>query len=401
MKSTARAHLLATTLLMGAASLATPASAQDQSAGSATAPQTMPGANAQGEVGMTTSDAAPTTENSQGDVVVTGSLIKNPALVASSPVTVIGQEEIQLRQTNTAEQILRDLPGVVPSTGSAVNNGNGGASYVDLRGLGSFRNVVLLDGNRIAPSGLVGRVDLNNIPLALVERADVLTGGAATTYGADAVAGVINFITRSDFSGVDAQVSNQITGRGDGKYFRGDLTIGANFDDGRGNAVFSVGYQQADPVYQGSRDFSNFSIDSITGAAGGSGTTAPSRFTGGGSGTRSIIPETGALSAAGVYTPFNFNPYNIFFTPFERYNMYGAGHYDVSDTVTLYSRGLFSKNKVSTMRAPGGLFGDALTINYNNPHLAAAARPQLCNATELTRPQCTIPAKATSRGARH
>jgi iron complex outermembrane receptor protein len=396
MKSTARARLLATTLLMGAAALATPAFAQDQSAGGTTTPQTTtPGANDQGEVGMTTSNAAPTSENSSGDVIVTGSLIKNPALVASSPVTVVGQEEIQLRQTNTAEQILRDLPGVVPSTGSAVNNGNGGASFVDLRGLGSFRNVVLLDGNRIAPSGLVGRVDLNNIPLALVERADVLTGGAATTYGADAVSGVINFITRSDFAGVDAQVSNQITGRGDGHYFRGDLTIGANFDDGRGNAVFSVGYQQADPVYQGSRDYSSFSIDSITGAAGGSGTTVPSRFTGGGSGTRSIVPETGALSAAGVFTPFNFNPYNIFFTPFERFNMYGAGHYDVSDSLTLYSRGLFSKNKVSTVLAPAGLFGEAVTINYNNPFLPAAARSQFCTANALTAAQCTAAANAT------
>jgi len=173
MKSAARTHLLATTLLMGAASLATPAFAQVQGdtsgirAGGATAtPATTPGANAQGEVGMTTSEAAPTTENSQGDIVVTGSLIKNPALIASSPVQVIGQEEIQLRQSNTAEDILRTLPDAVPSIGSAVNNGNGGASYVDLRGLGSFRNVVLMDGNRIAPSGLAGRVDLNNIPLA-------------------------------------------------------------------------------------------------------------------------------------------------------------------------------------------------------------------------------------------
>ena len=78
---------------------------------------------------------------------------------------------------------------------------------------------------------------MNNIPLALVDRVDVLTGGASSTYGADAVAGVVNFITRSDFAGMELSVSDQITQRGDGNYLRGDLTIGANFDDGRGNAV--------------------------------------------------------------------------------------------------------------------------------------------------------------------
>jgi outer membrane receptor protein involved in Fe transport len=399
MTSVVRARLLASTLLVGAATFAAPAMAQvagDNSgirAGGATATeQTTPGANAQGEVGMTTSEAAPTTENSQGDIVVTGSLIKNPALIASAPVQVIGQEEIKLRQSNTAEEILRTLPGAVPSIGSAVNNGNGGASYADLRGLGSFRNVVLLDGNRIAPSGLLGRVDLNNIPLALVERVDSLTGGAATTYGADAVAGVLNFITRSDFAGLDASVSNQITERGDGNYVRADITVGANFDDGRGNAVFSIGYQQSDPVYQGERDYSIQNYDSFSGAASGSGTTTPSVFSLGG--RRQINPATGALST--TVTPFNFNPYNIFQTPFERFNMYGAGHYDVSDSIQVYTRGLFSKNTVDTIIAPSGVFNSSVVIPLSNPYLPAAARTQFCAAANITVAQCAAAALATS-----
>jgi iron complex outermembrane recepter protein len=126
-------------------------------------------------------------ESDDGTIVVTGSLITNPNLERSTPVNVTTSEEVELRQTNVAEQLLREIPGVVPSVGSAVNNGNGGSSFVDLRGLGTFRNIVLLDGVRIAPSGLVGLVDLNNIPLALIERTEVLTGGASTTYGADAV----------------------------------------------------------------------------------------------------------------------------------------------------------------------------------------------------------------------
>jgi len=393
-----RMRLLASTLLVGASALPLSAFAQTTEsggirAGGATATQaTTPGANAQGEVGMTSSEAAPVQENSQGDIVVTGSLIKNPALIASAPVQVIGQEEIQLRQSNTAEEILRNLPGAVPSIGSAVNNGNGGASFVDLRGLGSFRNVVLLDGNRIAPSGLVGRVDLNNIPLALIERTDVLTGGAATTYGADAVSGVVNFITRSDFSGIDASVSNQITERGDGAYTRADITIGSNFDDGRGNVVFSVGYQKADPVYQGDRDYSINNVDSFSGALSGSGTTTPSVFTLGG--RRQINPTTGALQTPVV--PFNFNPYNIFQTPFKRYNMYGAGHYELSDSVEIYTRGLFSKNTVDTIIAPSGVFNSSVVIPLSNPYLPAAARSQFCAAANITVAQCAAAATATS-----
>ena len=143
-----------------------------------------------------TEDEAPGTE-----IVVTGSLIQNPNLEQSTPVNTTTADEIDLLQSNVAEEVLRELPGVVPSIGSSVNNGNGGASFVDLRGLGSTRNIVLLDGQRIAPSGLAGRVDLNNIPLALVERVDALTGAAVTTYGADAITGVVNFLTKKDFAG--------------------------------------------------------------------------------------------------------------------------------------------------------------------------------------------------------
>ena len=107
-----------------------------------------------------------TTSNSE--IVVTGTLIRNPNLEQSTPVNVIGAEEIDYQQANVAEELLRELPGVTPSIGSAVNNGNGGASFVNLRNLGSNRNVVLIDGVRLAPAELNGRFDLNNIPLALI-----------------------------------------------------------------------------------------------------------------------------------------------------------------------------------------------------------------------------------------
>jgi iron complex outermembrane receptor protein len=205
------------------------------------------------------------------EVVVTGTLIRNPNLTSSSPVNVIGQEELTLRQSNVAEEVLRSLPGVVPSIGSSVNNGNGGSSFVDLRGLGPQRNLVLLNGSRLVPADFNGQVNLNVIPLALLERVDVLTGGATTTYGADAVSGVVNFITRKDFSGVELNASEQITERGDGNVFRADLTMGANLEDGRGNVTVSLGYQKAKPVYQGDRDISIFQVDSVSGDQAGSG----------------------------------------------------------------------------------------------------------------------------------
>ena len=350
---------------------------------------------------------AQTAESTDDDaIVVTGTLIRNPNLVASAPVNTVGGEEIALRQRNTAEEVLRDLPGATPSIGSAVNNGNGGAAFADLRGLGNFRNVVLLDGQRVVPSSFIGRVDLNNIPLALVERVDTLTGGAAVTYGADAVSGVINFITRQDFAGLELAASQQITERGDGNVFRVDLTIGANFDDGRGNATLSLGYQEADPVYQGAREFSLVGYTS-TGpafAAGGSGTTVPARFTRPGLGQNTIVPATGFTRPFVTSDSFNFNPYNIFQTPFQRFNIYGAARYEVTDGIEVYTRGIFSRNTVRTIVAPSGIFGQLALIPVSSPFLPAGARAQFCASNDfdfntagvqtLTPAECTAAAAA-------
>jgi len=384
-------------------------------------------------------------EEPAGEIVVTGSLIQNPNLVQSTPVNATTADEIDLLQSNVAEEVLRELPGVVPSIGSAVNNGNGGASYVDLRGLGSIRNIVLIDGQRIAPSGLAGRVDLNNIPLALVERVDALTGAAVTTYGADAITGVVNFVTRKDFAGVEIAAATQLTEKGDGHTVRIDATIGGNFDDGRGNAVLSVGYQQADPIYQGARDFSNVQISSYSGGAAGSGTSVPSRF----AGTRPLVggvpnttPESvlvgfGAPTAAfplgepiyaanpggaangglrqvnaagagvGTFATFNFNPFNVFQTPFKRFNLFAQGNYEISDAVEVYTRGMFSKNTVDTIIAPSGSFGGTVPINLNNPYLPATLRNQFCAFDVNPRPdiytprftpgECALAATATGR----
>lgn len=326
---------------------------------------------------------ATATEGSE--IVVTGSLINNPNLERAAPVNITTSDEIELLQSTNAETILRDIPGIVPSIGSAVNNGNGGASFVNLRGLGSNRNIVIIDGVRLVPAELNGRFDLNNIPVALVESVQVLTGGASTTYGADAISGVVNFVTKQDFAGAELQIQDSITEEGDGNRFRVDATIGANFDDGRGNAVFSIGYQETDPVYQGARGFSTFNVDSFTGRSGGSGTTVPSRFTGvnplavdNGGGTRQITADGSAFRTTAAFDSFNFNPFNIFQTPFQRFNIYGAARYEISDAIEVYTRGLFSKNTVSTIIAPSGSFGISTQVNLSNPFLTAAQRNAFC-----------------------
>ncbi|BBD01280.1 MULTISPECIES: TonB-dependent receptor domain-containing protein [Sphingobium] len=343
-------------------------------------------------------DAPQTAEADAGDtIIVTGSLIRNPNLVQSTPVLATTSDEIDLRQSNNAEQLLREIPGVVPSIGSAVNNGNGGASTLNLRGLGSNRNLVLVDGRRMVPYGLGGVFDLNNIPLALVERVDVLTGGASTTYGADAIAGVANFILKKDFAGFEANVSNQLTEAGDGNAFRADVTMGANFDDGRGNAVFSIGYQEVDPVYQGARSFSDTYLESYLAecvSCQGSGTSVPSRFSVPGVGTRQISADGNSLVP--TYQTYNFNPYNIFQTPFKRFNMFGQANYEISDSVKAYTRGIFSKNQVNTIIAPSGAFALSVVIPYSNPYLTSGIRNQFCNANGLTTAQCSAAAGATS-----
>ncbi len=320
--------------------------------------------------------AADTPAADDATIVVTGSLIRNPNLTSSSPVNVVGIAEIERRSPNTAEELLRSLPGVTPGIGTQVNNGSNGTNSVDLRGLGTQRNLVLLDGNRIVPTLANGVVDLNVIPLALVERVDVLTGGASTTYGADAVTGVVNFITKKNFSGVDARASYRVTGEGDGPVFRGDLTLGANFADNRGNAVISIGYTKADPVYQ-TRPFAIFGVSSTSGvASGASRTSVPTAIDFGG-GTFLQLDGTGT-SLVPQYASFNFNPYNIFQTPIDRKSFYAAANYEIADSVEIYARGMFVNNTVRSIIAPSGVFGNALTVPGNNPYLPTAVRDRIC-----------------------
>lgn len=346
-------------------------------------------------------------------IVVTGSRITNPNLDLSSPVGVVTSEELTLRQTNVAEQFLRELPSAVPSIGSAVNNGNGGSSFVNLRGIGSQRNLVLLDGRRFVPADTTGRVDLNSIPLAVIERTDVLTGGATTTYGADAVSGVVNFITKRDFAGAELNFTSTISEEGDAEGYRAEVTLGSNFDDGRGNAVLSLSYQEQGDVLQGDRSTGEFNVSSFSGNPGGSSNAVPANFvytgpvdpaTGAPFGTvtgqindagTDIVP--GVNSAAG---PFNFNPFNYYQLPFERFNLFGSARYEISDAIELYTQAVFSKQIVETQIAPGGSFFNTYNLNLNNPFLPELIARRFCDANGFTTARCDAAINTTDGATR-
>jgi iron complex outermembrane recepter protein len=174
------------------------------------------------------------------EVVVTGTRITAPGTVSSSPIMSISNEEISFQQELEVEKILRGLTITIPGDGQNVNNGSSGAATIDLRGLGAQRNLILMDGMRMVPYNYNGTVDTQMIPTALLDRIDVVTGGASAVYGSDAIAGALNFRMKKDFQGVDFRTYSSQTGEGDGEINNMSLTLGSGLDDNRGNVAMNV-----------------------------------------------------------------------------------------------------------------------------------------------------------------
>src|SRR5688572_28838079 len=237
------------------------------------------------------------------ELVVTGTRIRQPGVVSSSPIYSIGAEEIERQQEPELEKILRLLPVTAPSDGQNVNNGTQGAATIDLRGLGSQRTLVMMNGRRTVPFNDDGEVDTSMIPTALIERVDIITGGASAVYGSDAIAGAVNVILKDDFEGVDIRMNTSQTGEKDGQDTWIGVTLGTNAADGAGNIVLSLGYQDREAILLGARPLGQLGIVTATGAgyanylagipptpppagcggpdavaAGGSGTTVPTRI---------------------------------------------------------------------------------------------------------------------------
>lgn len=331
-------------------------------------------------------------------VEVTGSRIKSIGAVASSPVTSVGAAEINSSQPVAVEEVIKGLPAAVPAIGPGTNNGTGGGATLDLRGLGSNRSLVLIDGRRMVPFDLNGSVDTNAIPIALLRRIDLVTGGASAVYGADAVAGVANFVLNRSFSGIELASSVGTSERGDAGRRRTDLTMGGSFADGRGNLVLSLGTTKTDKLLQGSRDFGAMSLSSTTGLPQGSGTGVPAQFQIGSvaglpAGTPSLAsvqidPATGRLSSNTV--GWNFNPLNFYVTPLDRRQATALGNFVINDHAEVYADLFFTRADVLSNLAPSGTFFNVYQVPIGNPFIPQAARDQICQVRGISAANCVL-----------
>ncbi|WP_269713323.1 TonB-dependent receptor domain-containing protein [Caulobacter sp. NIBR2454] len=338
------------------------------------------------------------------EIVVTGSRIARPDLVSSSPIATVGEKELQQQGVVNTENLLNTLPQAVPGVTSTVNNGSGGAATVNLRGLGPVRTLVLVDGKRQTPTSQSGVVDINLIPPALIQNVEVVTGGASAVYGSDAISGVVNFVLKKDFEGFQFTAGYQNTDDLDAPIYSIDATMGANFDDGRGNVVLSLGYNDREPLTQGKRGgllaTSWGEPSAAQRAAGlklipsGSNSQEDGRVNGYVSGKFPIIPGAPAASStsalflpngdvrayAGAPDNYNFAPLNYLQTPQERYSVTSLGRYQLNDTIEAFAKGNFVYSSVATQLAetPVGNRTFRFTLD-NNPFLTPAAKTALNN----------------------
>jgi iron complex outermembrane recepter protein len=398
-----RQRLLASTLLVGTVGVSTPAFAQqtppeppvNQTAPVTSQPDINAGTTDPGSSGQSTGAAVPAPQ----DIIITGSRIPRPDLTSTSPLAVVKSEEFKLSGSANVESVINNLPQVAPSFTAFSNNPGGGVALLNLRGLGTNRNLVLVNGRRWMFFDATQRVDVNTIPAFLIDSVDVVTGGASAVYGSDALAGVTNFHLRNDLEGALVGGTYAITQDGDGP--RTDIygAIGTRFADGRGNVTVYGEYYDRAAIFQNQRKFSQCTLGD-TGDGGfvckGSTTipqdrvTVPSQLEIGpdascglegedprnagchdiGIGTNFDADLGGAaFDTPGVSTPFadpadrfNFAPANYLMTPQKRWALGGYGEYEVMDGQHLYTELSFTNNKVVSQLA-----ATPLTQNVNVP----------------------------------
>jgi outer membrane receptor protein involved in Fe transport len=341
--------------------------------------------------------AADAANGEVSELVVTGTRIPSPNLTSIAPITTVGNADIKAQGVTRIEDLTNSLPQVFAGQGSSINNAANGTATVNLRNLGAARTLVLIDGRRAQPTP----ADLNFIPSALVQRVDVLTGGASATYGADAVAGVVNFIMLKNFEGVridaeyngyqhnntnstgqNALLAAQKTGVVPSEFalpqkslFEGEgsqvsLILGANAPDGKGNITAYATYRQNNPILQADRDFSACTFASTpTGfTCSGSGTSFPARV-----GNFTVDPTTfNTLRPRDANNDvFNFGPTNFFVRPDERYSLGAFARYQIAPWAEAYMDTMFLDDTSTEQIAAGGIFAGTHTINCANPFLSA------------------------------
>ncbi len=349
-------------------------------------------------------------------VEVTGSRIKKTEIEGQAPVFTLERKDIEKSGLGSIGDVLQQLT----TGGKALNakfnssgnfgfpaDGGGigaGSSQVDLRHLEAKRVLVLVDGkrwvNESSASGVGGAVDLNTIPLAIVERIEILEDGASAIYGSDAIAGVINIITRRKFDGAQVLVNYGEYDKGDGQTTRVEATIGGGND--RFDGVLTASYFNEERISSSDRSISQYPVPG-TGVTRGSSGTPQGRFIfcdpritpscgpddfldltlNGGTATPIYNPgnPTGGTSTYhdfGLSDRFNFAPYNLLLTPSERKSIFGSTRYKINDDVSWYMKGLYNTRHSVNQAAPEPIFigsdagtgglADTISISHLNPY---------------------------------
>jgi outer membrane receptor protein involved in Fe transport len=344
-------------------------------------------------------------------ITVTGSTIERKTLTTPAPLTILNREDLQAAGRSTVGDILQSLPAQSNAINAQVNNGGDGATRVNIRGLGTARTLTLINGRRVVPggTGADASVDLNAIPLAVIERVEVLKDGASAVYGSDAIGGVVNIITRTDFDGTEVALYTGGSQKGDGFTYDASFVTGHNSENKRGNIIFSAGIQSQDPVFAGDRDFSafdkTFNFDTGVQSNGGSTSTPSGRLDSlsidtNGDGVANHDPEAedgdGNLipvdlpqnicgegiryctaNGQGGFKPFvppgdlyNFQPVNYLYTPSSRYNVYSSGTFKIIPEVSSFFEASFL-NRTSDQQLAPEPFASAAMISKDslyNPH---------------------------------
>ncbi|MGB9331990.1 MAG: TonB-dependent receptor plug domain-containing protein, partial [Steroidobacteraceae bacterium] len=329
------------------------------------------------------------------EVVVTGSRLQTPNELSISPITTVSATDIQATGLTRVEDVLNNLPQVFAAMNSTTSNGADGTATVDLRGLGQQRTLVLVDSLRLGPgSASNGRnySDLNQIPAALIERVEVLTGGASAVYGADAVAGVVNFILNTHFEGIkvdagynfyqhnndnQAGVAQLVTQAGDalpssnvnvGFGKNAAVLMGSNFNDNKGNATAYITYDNQGAALQSKFDYSACALSPVSAtqlACVGSGTAAKNgaggHFYASTANGHSFIHHT-VDGLTGQFRPlnggddYNYGPLNYYQTPNVRWTAGAFVNYDINSHINVFMNVMYMNNSSQAQVAPSGDF---------------------------------------------
>ena len=332
-------------------------------------------------IGIDCSASAQSEDNNLGPeppadiLIVTGTRIPRPDATAASPVAAFDRDQLDAFREINVEEFLNELPQVVPGRSRSTIFGGDGTATVNLRGLGPTRTLTLLNGRRFAPSGasdgtsVVANANINVIPAALLERVEIVTGGASAVYGSDAVAGAVNFITRTDFDGIELNSQFDIYGAGDGETFNINVAAGTGFADGRGHVSIYGDYLNRASLFGDARAFTSqiFREDFNTGELVESGTFIlpegifffPQVNVGGMPGFATFNTD-GSLRFAAQEDAFNAAPEISTQVGMERWSGGLMGEFEASEGLSFYTELMYSRNRTD------------LQFSSSNPQTAIA-----------------------------